>query len=242
MTIGQRKSSVRSSIRAPKFLDKSSGFYGRLDEPEIPATGEDLKVEIFSRAVEEVETFNEDDGEMLLRRKPSRRSSRWRSLRRKGDKDERRQGSEDERRQSEEWRQGSEEITEVTIQVQMQSVEREPAVVHFPVPEEADDRVLIRDRAEREEREHPEEQVPEEERQRREQEEGMKALKRKSSKNYRKALDRAFRRGWEAFITNLYSVTITSSSDPSPSPSDSSPSSPLPKKRQHSSRILAEMH
>ncbi len=39
MTIGKnsRKSSVRSSIRAPKFLDKSSGFYGRLDEPEVAA-------------------------------------------------------------------------------------------------------------------------------------------------------------------------------------------------------------
>lgn len=30
------------------------------------------------------------------------------------------------------------------------------------------------------------------------------------------ALDRAFRRGWEAFITNLYSVTLTPVTSPSP--------------------------
>ncbi|KAK7909567.1 hypothetical protein WMY93_014251 [Mugilogobius chulae] len=221
MTIGQRKTSVRGSIRAPKFLDKSSGFYGRLDEPEIP-TGQDLK----PQTVEDVEVFTEDDGEMLLTRKTgssSRRSSRWRrSLRRKDERKEQR-GSEE--------RSQDEVTAEVTIQVQLQT---EPALVHFPVPEEADDRVLIRDRKE--------EQEQEENRHVREQEEGMKALKRKSSKNYRKALDRAFRRGWETFITNLYSVTLTpSSSDSAPSSSDSSP---RPKKRQHtsSSSVLAEMY
>ena len=43
MTIGKnsRKSSTRSSIRAPKFLDKSGGFYGRLDEPETTVEGEE---------------------------------------------------------------------------------------------------------------------------------------------------------------------------------------------------------
>ncbi|KAJ0006394.1 hypothetical protein NQD34_013667 [Periophthalmus magnuspinnatus] len=227
MTIGQRKSFVRSSIRATKFLDKASGFYGRLDEPEIPTVVEDLKVEFFCGALEEVEMFNEDDGEMLLRRKPSRCSSRWRNLRGKESKEERKQ-SEEERRQ------GSQEITEVMIQVQLYTEEREPAVVHFAIPEVADDKVLIMDKAEQEVREQPEEQMPEEERQSREQEEGFKALKKKSSKNYHKALDRAFRRGWEAFITNLYSVTLISSSD-------SSPSSPSLKKRQHSS-VRAEMH
>jgi len=41
MTIGKNSmnSSVRSSVRAPKFLDKSSGFYGRLDEPEAAGEG-----------------------------------------------------------------------------------------------------------------------------------------------------------------------------------------------------------
>lgn len=51
MTIGKnsRKSSVRSSIRAPKFLDKSNGFYGRLDEPEATGEGE----EVMRKEVEE---------------------------------------------------------------------------------------------------------------------------------------------------------------------------------------------
>ena len=45
MTIGKipRKISTRSSIRAPKFLDKSSGFYGRLDEPEITGEREEVR-------------------------------------------------------------------------------------------------------------------------------------------------------------------------------------------------------
>lgn len=36
----------------------------------------------------------------------------------------------------------------------------------------------------------------------------------------RQALDRAFRRGWEAFIANLYSVTLTPVTAPSPSPKE----------------------
>uniref|UniRef100_A0A3Q3K2G6 Uncharacterized protein n=1 Tax=Monopterus albus TaxID=43700 RepID=A0A3Q3K2G6_MONAL len=168
MTIGKnsRKTSVRSSIRAPKFLDKSSGFYGRLDEPET-AEAEGSK-EVYGNGLEdsnrgggvvsspspsiehssgvdeneEPEVFDfsegmmEDDGETLLQRKPSRHSSRW-------------------RRSS-----------------------------------------------------------------RRKQKEG-------------RALDRAFRRGWEVFVTNLYSITLTAVTS-------SSPSSPLSKKRQQHNSVLAE--
>lgn len=222
MTIGKRQSSVRSSIRAPKFLDKSSGFYGRLeDADETPAEGERPLA-----APEDTDMFHEDDGEMLLRRTPSRRSSRWRSLRRKESTEER---SLRRNKQSP----GSEDVPELVVQVEVQTQEQEPGLVHFHVTREADDQVLIRDRTTGLE----EEQDPEEERGRREQEEGIKALKRKSSKNYRKALDRALRRGWDAFITNLYSVTLTPvTSDPG-----SSPSSPSAKKRQHSS-VLAELH
>ncbi|TMS02427.1 hypothetical protein E3U43_007967 [Larimichthys crocea] len=63
------------------------------------------------------------------------------------------------------------------------------------------DQVLIRDK-----KRGRDEEGEEESRMKKEQEEGMKMVKRK---NYRKALDRALRRGWEAFITNLYSVTLT---------------------------------
>uniref|UniRef100_A0A3Q3FMF9 Sb:cb1058 n=1 Tax=Labrus bergylta TaxID=56723 RepID=A0A3Q3FMF9_9LABR len=160
MTIGKssRKSSVRSSIRAPKFLDKSSGFYGRLDEPEVAGEGDDevrgQEVELkgngtegsvredISQAAQGEDAFHfndglmEDDGETLLQRNTSRRSSRWRRS---------------SRRKQREGR-----------------VEEDAARDERP-----------------------------------------------------SALDRAFRRGWEAFITNLYSITltpVTSSSKPSSSP------------------------
>lgn len=50
------------------------------------------------------------------------------------------------------------------------------------------------------------------------------------------ALDQAFRRGWEAFITNLYSVTIT----PVTSSSSPPPTSPSSKKKQNHNSVLAE--
>lgn len=256
MTIGRnsRKGSVRSSIRAPKFLDKSSGFYDRLDEPEI--TGEDVS---YSReegdlsssppqpAVhssladdgDEAETFDftegmvEDDGETLLRRKPSRLSSRWRRSSRRKQKEGR---DEADTAREERPSQASEDtVLEVEVEKMKKAEEenekmgrgREPAVVHFLVREHEDDQVLIRDKKRgREEEEEEERKI------RREQEEAMKVVKRK---NYRKALDRVFRRGWEAFIHNLYSVTLTPMT--SSSPSSSSPSSK--KKLDHSS-VLAE--
>ncbi|MEQ2187726.1 hypothetical protein GOODEAATRI_007531, partial [Goodea atripinnis] len=49
------------------------------------------------------------------------------------------------------------------------------------------------------------------------------------------AFDRALRRGWEAFITNLYSVTLT----PVKSSSPTSTSPTLKKKNLHNS-VLAE--
>ncbi|XP_028329672.1 uncharacterized protein LOC114480071 [Gouania willdenowi] len=245
MTIGRnsRKSSVRSSIRAPKFLDKSSGFYGRLDEPECAredgrknggesvdnkenVTNASSTVANNSKAEEreEVEMFvfnegmMEDDGETLLHRKPSRLSSRWRRSSRRKQKEE-------------------EDGVMVKIQVEtvkslgdecekVQQVGKEPQVVHFHVREEEDDQVLIRDK-----KRVRDEEGEEERRATREQEEGMKMAKRK---NYKKA----FRRGWEAFITNLYSVTLTPFT--SSTPSSSSPSSPSSKKKLEHSAVLAE--
>ncbi|KAK5876019.1 hypothetical protein CesoFtcFv8_027033 [Champsocephalus esox] len=249
MTIGKnsRKNSARSSIRAPKFLDKSSGFYGRLDEPETPGEGEEVRGqeveetrdsnrEASSPSVvhvsekEEVEAFDhnegmiEDDVETLLQRKPSRRSSRWsRSSRRKQKEGRVEQDAAQEERPS-----AGTESTDTRVMIQVETGKgKESTMVHFPVREDEDDQVLIRDKKRGRE---------EQRRVKKEQEEGLKEVKRSTVKNYRKALDRAFRRGWEAFITNLYSVTLTPVTSSSPT-SESSPSSK--KKHQHNS-VLAE--
>ncbi|XP_037613659.1 neurofilament medium polypeptide [Sebastes umbrosus] len=281
MAIGKnsRKSSVRSSIRAPKFLDKSSGFYGRLDEPEAVGDGEEVRgKEVEERwngtedsigeggvasspspspsvvpvsgaeEREEVEAFDlnegmmEDDGETLLQRKPSRRSSRWRRSSRRKQKEGRAEGdvARDERPGLGTESPVEPPVLEVMIEVEMEKVkkmegENGKELVHFAIREEADDQVLIRDK--KRGREEEEEEGEEERRMKREQEEGMKEVKRNTVKNYRKALDRAFRRGWEAFITNLYSVTLAPVTSSSPPPSSSSPSS---KKKQQHNAVLAE--
>ncbi|XP_074480521.1 uncharacterized protein LOC141761148 [Sebastes fasciatus] len=279
MAIGKnsRKSSARSSIRAPKFLDKSSGFYGRLDEPEAVGDGEEVRgKEVEERwngmedsigeggvasspspsvvhvsgagEREEVEAFDlnegmmEDDGETLLQRKPSRRSSRWRRSSRRKQKEGRavEDAARDERPGLGTESPVEPPVLEVTIEVEMEKVkkmegENGKELVHFAIREEADDQVLIRDK--KRGREEEEEEGEEERRMKREQEEGMKEVKRNTVKNYRKALDRAFRRGWEAFITNLYSVTLAPVTSSSPPPSSSSPSS---KKKQQHSAVLAE--
>lgn len=275
MAIGKnsRKSSARSSIRAPKFLDKSSGFYGRLDEPEAVGDGEEVRgKEVEERwngmedsigkggvasspspsvvpvsgaeEREEVEAFDlnegmmEDDGETLLQRKPSRRSSRWRRSSRRKQKEGRavEDAARDERPGLGTESPVEPPVLEVMIEVEMEKVkkmegENGKELVHFAIREEADDQVLIRDKKRGREEEE------EERRMKREQEEGMKEVKRNTVKNYRKALDRAFRRGWEAFITNLYSVTLAPVTSSSPPPSSSSPSS---KKKQQHNAVLAE--
>lgn len=265
MTIGRnsRMSSVRSSIRAPKFLDKASGFYGRLDEPETATEVEEVGINDCNREggitsspsitvvhssdeKEEAEVSDfteglmEDDDESLLRRKPSRRSNRWRRSSRRKQKEGR---AEEDVAREERPSLGTEgpadvpEDTGVKIQIEMEKLkrmeeenekagrEKESVLVHFPAREDADDQVLIRDK--KRGREDEEEEM----RMTREQEDGMKMVKRK---NYRKALDRALRRGWEAFIANLYSVTLV--------PVNSSPSlsSPLSKKKHQHNSVLAE--
>lgn len=242
MTIGKnaRKSSVRSSIRAPKFLDKSTGFYGRLDEPE---TAREKDVETGTEVVERwsgmedggreegvvngtppsevhisrggerqeagVFDFNEgmmeDDGETLLRRKPSRRSSRWRRSSRRKQKEAK---TEEDAPREERPSLGSQTQidtpvleVEAEIETAKQATEEEdggeggrgtePALVHFEVREHADDQVLIRDKKRgRDEEEHgqgeEDREGEEERRMRSEQEEGMKMVKRNTLKNYRK--------------------------------------------------------
>lgn len=231
MTIGKnsRKTSVRSSIRAPKFLDKASGFYGRLDEPENVEDFKGKEVEqngtqdnnreggvtisptpamVHNCGADEREEegafdFNEgimeDDGETLLQRKPSRHSSRWRRSSRRKQKEGK---GEEDLAQDERPSLGKEspvdtyvlEDTKVIIEVEVEKLRkteeenekagkgREPALVHFPAREDADDQVLIRDKKRgREEEEEEEERNVE-----REQEKGMKVVKRNSMKNYRK--------------------------------------------------------
>lgn len=229
MTIGKnsRKSSVRSSIRAPKFLDKSSGFYGRLDEPEAAGEGEEVKgKEVEERwngmedgnreggvvssqspsvapmsgadEMEKAEAFDfsegmmEDDGETLLQRKPSRRSSRWRRSSRRKQKEGK---TEEDAARDERPSLGTEipvaphslEDNGVVIEVEMGKENekaggvKEPALVHFAAREDEDDQVLIRDK-----KRGRDEEGQEERRMKREQEEGMKMVKRNTVKNYRK--------------------------------------------------------
>ncbi|KAK5848523.1 hypothetical protein PBY51_006130 [Eleginops maclovinus] len=266
MTIGKnsRKNSARCSTRAPKFLDKSSGFYVRLDEPEATGEGEEVRgkeeektgdtnrqggvvsspIVVLNSEKYEVEAFDhnegmiEDDGETLLQRKHSRRSNRWRRSSRRKQKEGR---VEQDAAQDDMPSPGSESPdTRVMIEVEMEKVKKleektgnrmESTMVHFPVREDEDDQVLITDK-----KRGREEEGEEERRMKKEQEEGLKVIKRNTVKNYRKALDQAFRRGWEAFITNLYSITLTPVTSSSPT-SSSSPSSK--KKHQHKS-VLAE--
>ncbi|XP_034532669.1 cilia- and flagella-associated protein 251 [Notolabrus celidotus] len=266
MTIGKssRKSSVRSSIRAPKFLDKASGFYGRLDEPEVAGeeeeqgrwsvTEENVRKDISEADQrEEINVFDfnegmmEDDGKTLLQRNTSRRSSRWRRSSRRKQKEGK---AEEDATQDKTPSLGTEsssdphvlENTGGMMEVEMEKLKKmdeekeqegrgtEPTLVHFTVREDRDDQVLIRDK-----KRGREEEGEEERKMKREQEEGMKMVKRNSVKNYRKAFDRAFRRGWEAFITNLYSVTLTPVTS-----SSSQSSSPASKKKEQHCSVLAE--
>lgn len=205
MTIGKnsRKSSMRSSVRAPKFLDKSSGFYGRLDDPEAPAgveerwNGEGVQssqrpsmvntswVDEKGKAEDFIDGLMGDDGETLLQRKPSCRSSRWRRSSRRKQKEQEGAAKCDTEVQTE---------TALTLEVvQVETVDRrargtkEPALVPFAAREDADDQVLIRDKKRGRDQEDEEEEEEEEERRmKREQQEGLKMVKRNTVKNYRK--------------------------------------------------------
>ncbi|XP_077400633.1 uncharacterized protein LOC144035098 [Vanacampus margaritifer] len=172
MTIGPRKSSVRGSVRAPKFLDKSSGFYARLDEPES-APLEDTFDEV---GVMDARGPPEDDGQMLLRGTPG---GRWR---RTSSRRTQKQGASHEASPLDPAGPGVPEFPD-----------RGNPLTHFACREDADDQVLIRDKK----------------RMKREQEEVMKVVKRNTVKTCRKAVDRAFRRGWQMFLANIYSVTLT---------------------------------
>ncbi|XP_061092935.1 KN motif and ankyrin repeat domain-containing protein 3 [Conger conger] len=249
MTIGK---SSKKSLKSPKYLDLSSGFYGRLEEAEADQETEELGRAEGRTAGGEMQThaatqrggkrgsgvfdFNqgmlEDDGTAtLLRKTPARRSSRWR--RKSGSRKKRLEAEPEDCAPAEESaspaRAGetlevvdsaapqtmevvdsaAPQTMEVVDSAAPQTLEAGHLLVHFSVREEADDHVLISKTAEREtEGLRGDEEV--------------KVAKRGKLKNYRKALDRALRRGWETFVCSLYSVTLTPISSTETSPSSSS--------------------
>ncbi|KAI1898701.1 hypothetical protein AGOR_G00075080 [Albula goreensis] len=253
MTIGK---SSKKSAKSPKFLDLASGFYGRLDETE-PERGAEVgavehgqvedrtgggkaRTQVGERDSKQepgVFDFNqgmlEDDGTTtLLRKRPSRRSSRWRrksSSKKCAEREEAEAEPDVSSPAEESVPKATVEITAEANLLATQTQQAEQVLIHFAIKEEADDQVLISEKAEQET--EGERGVEE-----------MKLAKSSKLKNYRKALDRALRRGWETFITNLYSVTLTpiSSSKTPPPPSSSSSSSSSSSAKVRQSSAIAE--
>ncbi|KAL0969914.1 hypothetical protein UPYG_G00234450 [Umbra pygmaea] len=292
MTIG--KSSRKGSVRAPKFLDKMTGFYGRLDEPETAEKGKrednvtgvkegDIvgscpAIDLYTEAEPGVFEFNQgmmedNDTLTLLRRKPSFISSRWRRSIRKTltqtvsasektstemktdvpvlevttvDVKSHWRRSTRKKKQSEfqvvlgrekdlitDKERGTQSpdlnVLEVETKVQTdvgQREEEEEKLVYPASRVEAEDQVLINDKRGRKEEDVGEEMTLKGQ-------DEMKLLKRSMLKNYRKAFDRAFRQGWENFITNLYSVTLAPVSS-------SQLSSSATSKQTHQDSVLEE--
>lgn len=195
MTISRnsRQSSARSSIRAPKFLDKSTGFYGRLEEPEVAGEGEEVgpkevgerlwgseNSSVDGEADGKAKGMMGDDGETLLQRKPRSLSSRWRRSTRRKQKEARVEGDQPGEETADSL---PSEFNPVVIEVAVGEEDgpKEAPLVHFATREDADDQVLIRDT-----KRGRDEEGEEEWRMRKEQEEGMKMVKRNAVKNYRK--------------------------------------------------------
>lgn len=201
MTIG--KSSKKSKApRSPPFLDRASGFYGRLDETEAEVgkeveTGEkelQTKPGVGPRSKDEQEhgisDFSEgvmeDDGATLLQRKPSRLSRRWS---RKSSRKDKAENSCQSRAADTE---AASPASDLNLDVQTEgkaepapaSEAPEPMLVHFSIREEADDQVLIS--ARREKQVETEEKTREGEMEEKSGGENMKVVKRSTLKNYRK--------------------------------------------------------
>ncbi|XP_073693295.1 uncharacterized protein [Garra rufa] len=251
MTIG-RSSRKTKAPRSPPFLDKANGFYGRLDEifgDDVKITEEQIATlnwssqdnKTASDVIEEddhVADFThgmmEDDGTTLLERKPSRLSRRWsRMSSRKAKYD----------KFSSEKELGNETNKPISVdlnpyvppatQTLGNSTKTEPALVHFSVREHADDQSLISGK--KQGKGEMENIRKEKKTESKLNGESVEVVKRNTLKNYRKAMDRAFRRGWETFVSNLYSVTLTPISSTS-----SSSSTPSDKTELNRNRVLAE--
>ncbi|XP_066575116.1 uncharacterized protein LOC136764728 isoform X2 [Amia ocellicauda] len=218
--------SRRSLRQAPSFLDRSSGFYGRLEEKGAAKEGkgrqEGGEGEGPGGLFEDNHGMLQDDAAQLLPRQQSkRRSRRWR--RETGNSTVTMEtedrppspvlpGSESEKRRD--YHATTEGHTDAVTEMTVTMAATKHPLIHFGDGEGADDQVLIQDKK------------MEKRRGKGVVEEGgeMKVAKRSTLKRYKKAFDRAFRRGWEAFITNLHTITLAPvSSSPSSSPSSSSP-------------------
>ncbi|XP_018592727.1 uncharacterized protein LOC108925359 [Scleropages formosus] len=230
MTIGK---SSRKSAKSPKFLDRASGFYGRLDDTKAETAGGDVLMEQNHerertgkrnlqnlqggrrRLSGEPSVFDfdggvmEDDGKAsLLRKKPSRDGGRWR--RRRSSSGKRVDGQSEVLPASKENQipaSAREALSPLSIPAEEES-HSSPAQIHFSIGEDGDDQAPIwkKKRGKELDVQHGEE---------------VKLGKRSTLRSYRRAIDRAFRRGWETFIANLNSVTlapISSSSSHSSSP------------------------
>ncbi|XP_016131695.1 uncharacterized protein [Sinocyclocheilus grahami] len=204
MTIG-RSSKKNMAPRSPPFLDKASGFYGRLDE----MCGDDVQRETTEEQIEtlnwssqdnrtapswieeddHVVDFNQgmmdDDGTTLLKRKPSRLSRRWSrmsSRKAKYDKfsSENELGKETNKPTSVHL---NPEVPPAT-QTLENSREPEPTLVHFSAREHADDQILISGKKEGEGEMEDKRKVKKPEG--KQNGEPLEVVKRNTLKNYRK--------------------------------------------------------
>ncbi|XP_076828329.1 uncharacterized protein LOC143474687 isoform X2 [Brachyhypopomus gauderio] len=168
----------------------------------------------------------EDDGATLLKRKPSRLSLRWsRKSSRRAKPDHPSVGAETRADGPADRSQDAE--GERPAGTGPDGGAPECLLAHFSLREEADDHALILEMKQRQGGEEEERRDGETEE--RVHGQKMKVAKRSTFRSYRKGLDRAVRRGWETFVANLYSVTLTPVSSSSSS-SSSSPSKSANKK------------
>lgn len=207
MTIG-KSSKKQKAPRSPPFLDRASGFYGRLDEIEtdlrteaqIPEkqtvpnsmSKEMIYIELRDDQEHCVPDFSEgmmeDDGTTLLKRKPNRLSRHWSrksSRRNKSDKS----SLEMEIQSAEtEVASGNNPSLEVHLEPRPDTGSGnnvpEPMLIHFTIREEADDQKLIPKGKERQK--EMEENRKEGEVEGKTDVENMKVVKRSSVRNYRK--------------------------------------------------------
>lgn len=203
MTIG-KSSKKQKAPRSPPFLDRASGFYGRLDEIETgaetteqqpaakPVAGEMNSVELPDDQGHCVSDFGEgmmeDDGTTLLKRKPSRLSRRWsRKSSRRTKSDKSSLEMDIQSTETEEAPSNNPSLdTHIEPQPDTGSVSKaaEPMLIHFSIREEADDQKLIPEAKER--RREVKEKRKEGEVEGKTDIENMKVIKRSSLRNYRK--------------------------------------------------------
>ncbi|XP_051990310.1 uncharacterized protein LOC127649298 [Xyrauchen texanus] len=263
MTIG-KSSKKNKAPHSPPFLVRANGFYGRLnemvgDDVQVERKPTEDQIGTLRRPetrgqirnsqhnttgpswIEEddhVFDFNlgmiDDDRTNLLKRKPSRLSQRWTrkcSRKEKYDKSFSAKESEGTETEKSPFVDPNPEVPAVAQTLEAaDSREAEPALIS--VRGHVDNQILISGK--RECKSELEDTRKEKKTDGKLDGESMEDVKRNTLKNYHKALDRAFRRGWETFVANLYSVTLT------PISSTSSSSSLSDKTKMNRNRALAE--